>query len=67
MTTQTSPPSQSPPAAGSAEAESKNHSYIGSAIPWFVRLIWLGFWVLCIWYIMRWLIPSLKLEIVNPP
>jgi hypothetical protein len=51
----------------SPEAEGKNHRYVGNAIPWYVRVIWLGFWILCILYILRWLIPALKVEIVSPP
>lgn len=58
-------PAQPPP--GSAEAEGKNHRYVGHAIPWYVRLLWVGFWMLCIWYVLRWLLPALKVEIVSPP
>ena len=53
--------------AGSPEADAENHRYVGHAIPWYVRALWLGFWVLCIWYVLRWLIPALKLEMVSPP
>ena len=51
----------------SPEIEAKNHSYVGNAIPWYVRFLWLGFWVLCILYVFQWLIPALKKEIINPP
>lgn len=51
----------------SPQAEAKNHCYVGHVIPWYVRLMWLGFWILCIWYVLRWLIPALKLEIMSPP
>ncbi len=56
-----------PPENTSPESEGKNHSYVGHAIPWYVRLIWLGFWILCIAYILRWLVPALKVELINPP
>jgi len=49
------------------ETEAKNHSYVGNTIPWYVRLLWLGFWVLCIAYVFQWLIPALKKEIIHPP
>lgn len=49
------------------EVEGKHHNYIGSAIPWYVRVIWVGFWILCLFYIFRWLIPAFKVEIVTPP
>jgi hypothetical protein len=55
-------PEDTPP-----EVESKNHAYVGNAIPWYVRALWLGFWVLCVAYVFRWLLPALKVEIVNPP
>jgi hypothetical protein len=29
-------------------ADSQFHRYTSNAIPWFVRLIWLGFWVFAI-------------------
>jgi hypothetical protein len=51
----------------SAGSRGKNHSYVGHAIPWFVRLLWLGFWIICITYILTWLVPALKKEIVSPP
>jgi hypothetical protein len=47
--------------------EGKNHAYVGNAIPWYVRLLWVGFWILFVAYILRWLIPALKVEISNPP
>jgi hypothetical protein len=62
-----SPSSQPMAPAGSPQAEAENHHYVGAAIPWYVRVLWLGFWVLCIWYILSWLIPALKLEMVSPP
>jgi hypothetical protein len=65
---ETKTPDTPPPAPPhSPEAEAVNHSYIGHVIPWYVRALWLGFWVLCIWYVLRWLIPALKLEMVSPP
>lgn len=51
----------------SAEAEARNHAYRGNAIPWYVRLIWIGYWILAIAYVLQWLIPALKTEIANPP
>jgi hypothetical protein len=49
------------------EIEAKNHAYLGNVIPWYVRLLWVGFWILCVAYILRWLVPALKSEIANPP
>jgi hypothetical protein len=49
-----------------AEVEKNFHNYRGSRIPWYVRLIWLGFWVFAIYYTVRYLFPSLQLELLNP-
>jgi hypothetical protein len=42
------------------EAEHRHHRYRTNAIPWFVHLIWVGFWILAIWYVLRWLIPEVR-------
>ena len=38
------------------EADDTYHHYTGNRIPWFVRLIWIGFWVLAIVYTIRFLL-----------
>ncbi|MEQ8789642.1 MAG: hypothetical protein RIC55_25325 [Pirellulaceae bacterium] len=48
-----------------AEQEGRHHNYTGNRIPWFVRLIWLGFWVFAIYYTIRYLFPTLQLELFN--
>jgi hypothetical protein len=49
------------------EVESRWHSYVGNRIPWYVRLIWLGFWVFAVYYTIVYLFPALQVEIVSPP
>ena len=51
----------------SAEVEHRWHSYVGHRIPWYVRLIWLFFWVFAIYYTITYLFPKLQVEIVTPP
>jgi hypothetical protein len=51
----------------SASSEHRFHSYVGSRIPWYVRLIWIGFWVFAIYYTITYLFPDLQSEIGNPP
>lgn len=51
----------------SAEKEHRWHSYVGSRIPWYVRLIWLMFWAYAIYYTIAYLFPALQVEIVTPP
>ena len=50
-----------------AESESKYHRYIGNAIPWGVRLIWIGFWVFAVYYTLQYVLPALQIELVTPP
>lgn len=42
------------------EEEGKFHSYVTTHIPWYVRVIWLGFWILCVWYVIAFAIPMAK-------
>lgn len=64
----TSQPSSAPPTdPTSAAAEHKFHDYRGNRIPWYVRLIWLGFWIMAIYYIVNWTFPTLQIELTSPP
>jgi hypothetical protein len=36
------------------------HTYQTHHIPWYVRLMWLGFWIGLIWYIIKYAIPAAK-------
>jgi hypothetical protein len=49
-----------------AEQEHQFHHYRGNEIPWYVRLIWIGFWIFAIYYTIRYLFPALRLELLNP-
>ncbi|RIK83649.1 MAG: hypothetical protein DCC68_03360 [Planctomycetota bacterium] len=49
------------------EEEARYHDYRGSAIPWYVRLLWLGFWILAIYYVVGYLIPQMQVELIKPP
>jgi hypothetical protein len=51
----------------SPEAEGRFHTYVGNRIPWYVRLIWLCFWVFAAYYVISYLFPELQTEILNPP
>ncbi len=50
-----------------AANEGRFHNYVGSRIPWYVRLIWILFWVFAVAYVIRYLFPDLQTEILNPP
>lgn len=51
----------------SAVEEDQFHQYRGNQIPWYVRLIWIGFWIFAIAYTLRYLFPSLTQEIFPEP
>jgi hypothetical protein len=51
----------------SVQEENTFHAYVGNAIPWYVRLIWLLFWCGAIAYVVTWLLPALQTELLSPP
>ncbi len=50
-----------------AEHEHRFHHYTGNVIPWYVRLIWVLFWVFAIYYTVRYLLPMIQAELVTAP
>lgn len=51
---------------GPAE-ERRFHGYLGNAIPWYVRLIWILFWIFAVYYTVRYFLPTIQVEMVTPP
>jgi len=51
----------------SATDEHRWHTYVGNRIPWYVRFIWILFWVFAVYYTIAYLFPALRVEIVTPP
>lgn len=49
-----------PPRIESLESEMRVHDYRGTKIPWFVRAMWLLFWVFAISYTLQFMIPALQ-------
>lgn len=47
------------------EIEHQYHHYRGNEIPWYVRLIWLGFWIFAIAYTIRLLFPAMQIELFD--
>lgn len=43
-----------------AQEEGAYHTYLTHHIPWYVRLMWVCFWIGAIWYIVRYAIPMAK-------
>ncbi|RIK85346.1 MAG: hypothetical protein DCC67_04125 [Planctomycetota bacterium] len=58
---------QRSPSADSAQSEGRFHTYVSNRIPWYVRLIWLLFWIFAVGYVIMYLFPALQVEITNPP
>lgn len=50
-----------------AEQESRHHHYTGRAIPWAVRLMWVLFWSFAAYYVLSFLLPALRTELLSPP
>ena len=48
-----------------AEVEHQHHHYRSNEIPWYVRLIWIGFWVFAVYYTIRYLFPALQVELFS--
>jgi len=43
-----------------AQADRAFHTYTTHHIPWYVRLLWVGYWVAAIWYVVKFAIPMAK-------
>ena len=52
---------------GSVKSEHQFHRYVGNRIPWYVRLIWVGFWCFVVYYAVTYLFPALQLEVLDRP
>jgi len=55
------------PDQSSPEQEHVFHYYRGNEIPWYIRVIWLGFWIFAVYYIIRYFFPAMQVELVLPP
>ncbi len=44
----------------SAKEEGKFHTYATHRIPWYVHALWISFWLAWIWYVVQYVIPSVK-------
>ncbi len=45
------------------QADDRYHHYTGNRIPWYVRLMWLCFWVFAIYYTIQFLFPAIQNEL----
>jgi len=59
--------SESSPEEAPAEVEHQFHHYTGNRIPWYVRLLWILFWIFAVYYTLTYLFPALRIELAAPP
>ncbi|RLS81012.1 MAG: hypothetical protein DWI02_04480 [Planctomycetota bacterium] len=52
---------------GTPEQESRFHTYSSHVIPWYVRFIWLLFWIFAIGYVVSYFLPAFQSELLTPP
>lgn len=58
-------PTPAPP--DSPVGEGRYHTYRTHAIPIVVHLSWVLFWIGAVYYLVNFLLPALRVELVNPP
>ena len=49
------------------EQEHVYHQYRGNVFPWYVRVIWIGFWIFTVYYIITYFFPAMQVELISPP
>jgi hypothetical protein len=49
------------------EQENQFHTYVTHRVPWFIHALWLGFWILAIWYVLTFQFPVIPTEFKSPP
>lgn len=57
----------STPDPSTPEQESRFHTYASHVIPWYVRLIWVLFWIFAIGYVIKNFLPAIQTELLTPP
>jgi len=48
-------------------SEGRYHNYRTNKIPAAVHLLWILFWIGAVYYIVQYLLPALRMEIIPPP
>lgn len=55
------------PDPSAPEHESKYHTYASHVIPWYVRFMWVLFWIFAISYVIKNFLPAIQTELLTPP
>ena len=53
--------------SGTPEQELQYHTYVSHVIPWYLRLMWLVFWIFAIGYAIKNFLPAIQTELLSPP
>ncbi len=56
----------STPEQNPVQTEGRNHRYVGNVIPWYVRLLWVLFWIFAIYYTLTYIFPDMRRELRQP-
>ncbi len=53
---------QTDPTAASDAPQNENrfHTYVTHHIPWYIRAMWIVFWIGLVWYLVAYAIPNAK-------
>ena len=52
-----------PEPSANVPTDEQFHNYTSNDIPWYVRLLWLGFWIFAVVYTIRFLFPAVQREL----
>ncbi|WP_010583768.1 hypothetical protein [Schlesneria paludicola] len=55
------------PEKNTPDDELNYHTYSSHVIPWYVRLMWLIFWIFAIGYAITYFLPAIQSELLSPP
>lgn len=47
-----------------ADVEHQHHTYTSNVIPWYVRLIWVLFWIFVVYYGVKYFLPAIQDELL---
>jgi hypothetical protein len=55
------------PSSDTPEHDLHYHTYVSNVIPWYVRLMWVLFWIFAAAYVIRNFLPAIQTELLTPP
>lgn len=49
------------------DQDGRQLTYLSNTIPWFVRFMWVVFWIFAVAYAIAFFLPAIQKELVTPP